>query len=1031
MKKYLFLLILCFSAFVVHSQKIDMELMNDLKPRNIGPAGMSGRVTAIDVDLSNPNIIYVGTASGGLWKSENAGTNWKPIFENEKAVSIGAVAIYQKNPDIVWAGTGEGNPRNSLNGGYGLYKSIDAGRSWKEVGLQHTRHIHRILTHPTNPDVVYVGAIGSPWGAHPERGVYKTMDGGKTWDQILFTNEHSGVADMVMDPTNPDKIFVAMWQHHRQPWFFKSGGEGSGLYMTIDGGENWKLLTQEDGLPEGEIGRIGLAISKNKPDYVYALIESKKNAIYRSTDGGYKWEKRGDKDIGNRPFYYADIFVDPQNENRVYSLYSLVNVSEDGAKTFTGRTAGSIHSDHHAWWIHPEDPSFMIDGNDGGMAITRDMGKSWQLITNLPLGQFYHISVDNERPYNVYGGMQDNGSWKGPAYVWSNQGIINNYWDFLNGGDGFDVVSVPEDARYCYSMSQQGYLSRNDILTGDTKMIKPVHPEGVDLRFNWNAAIAQNPFDQNSIYFGSQFVHKSYDRGENWKIISPDLTTNDPEKQKQHLSGGITFDATGAENHTTIISIAPSPLDENVIWVGTDDGNLQLTTDGGASWDNVYGKIKDAPKNAWIPQIHPSKYNAAEAFVVVNNYRQNDYDAYLYHTTDFGKKWERIADDSQIWGYVLSFEQDPIEPKLMFLGSEMGLYVSIDAGENWTKWTNGYPTVSTMDMQIQAREHDLVLGTFGRSIWILDDIRPLRKLAQEGYELFENELVAFDPPEAIMANPRVAPGYPVWMRQYAGDAYYEGENRKMNAMISFYVKEADKKEKVRVEIMDEENQKIRTLNIEPKKGINRIYWGFDTKGFRMPGRSAPKSDTEPGGGPIALPGTYTLNFKYKDAESSTKIITSVDDRLGFDLEAMKENRKVLNDFISKTDKLNEVLDQLKEAEKKMDIVNKLFPKESNENIDSLKMISKEINKSIKEFNELMYGPKNVQGIYRNPKQINNKIWPAFSGLFAVTQLNSNQKYAIEQAEEAIIGFTEKLNTFFEKDWVKYKAAVSKAKIGIF
>ncbi len=1030
MKKYLFLTILFLSIFSLQAQKIDMNLMNDLKPRNIGPAGMSGRVTAIEVNLSNTNIIYAGTASGGIWKSTNEGTSWTPIFENKKAASIGALAIYQKNPDIIWAGTGEGNPRNSLNGGYGLYKSIDGGRSWNEMGLQNTRHIHRIITHPNNPDIVYVGAIGSPWGAHPERGVYKTTDGGKTWDQILFTNEHSGVADMVMDPSNPNKIFVAMWQHHRQPWFFKSGGEGSGLYMTIDGGENWKLITENDGLPKGEIGRIGLAISKSNPEFIYALVESKKNAIYRSTDGGYKWEKRGDKNIGDRPFYYADLFVDSKNENRVYSLYSFVNVSEDGAKSFTEQTAESIHSDHHAWWIHPENPSFMIDGNDGGMAITHDMGKTWRLISNLPVGQFYHISVDNEKPYNIYGGMQDNGSWVGPAYVWSNQGIINNYWDYLNGGDGFDVISIPDDSRYCYSMSQQGYLSRNDIITGESKMIKPVHPEGKDLRFNWNAAIAQNPFNTNGIYFGSQFVHKSNDRGENWEIISPDLSTNDPEKQKQHISGGLTFDATGAENHTTIISIAPSPLEENVIWVGTDDGNLQLTTDGGKTWTNVYSNIKDAPINAWIPQIHPSKYNAAEAFVVVNNYRQNDYNPYVYHTTNYGKKWEQIADDSQIWGYALSFEQDPIEPKLMFLGSEMGLYVSIDAGTNWTKWTNGYPTVSTMDMKIHPREHDLVIGTFGRSIWVLDDIRPLRKLAQKTENILDQELVAFDLPNAIIASPRVAPGYPVWMRQYAGDTYYEGENRKMDAMISFYVKEVSEEDKVSIEIINSDNDTIRTLSVKPKKGINRTFWGFDTKGFRMPGRPASKNPETLGGGPIAIPGTYTINLKYNENKATTNLLVEVDDRLDFDTEAILDNRKNLNPFIKHVDALNFALDKLKEIEKKIEIVNKLIPKESDANIDSLKTIGKEVDSKIKELNELMYGPEEVQGIYRNPKQISNKLWPAFSGLMAVTRLNSNQKFAIEQATKAMVEFTDELNNFFNDGWERYQKAVIEAKISI-
>jgi len=1031
MKKYLILFTLCISIVIVQAQKLDMGLMNDYKPRNIGPAGMSGRVTAIDVNLSNTNIIYAGTASGGLWKSDNGGLNWNPIFDHEKAASIGAVAIYQKNPDIIWAGTGEGNPRNSLNGGYGLYKSIDAGRSWQLVGLENTRHIHRIITHPDNPDIVYVGAIGSPWGAHPERGVYKTIDGGKSWKQILFTNEHSGVGDMIIDPANPNKLFVAMWEHHRLPWFFKSGGEGSGLFMTIDGGENWKKLTDKEGLPAGEIGRIGLAISNSNPDYVYALIESKKNAIYRSTDGGYKWEKRGEKNIGDRPFYYADLFVDPKNENRVYSLYSFVNVSEDGALTFDQQTAKSIHSDHHAWWIHPENPSFMIDGNDGGMAITYDMGKNWRLVSNLPVGQFYHIRIDNERPYKVYGGMQDNGSWAGPAYAWSNQGIINNYWEYLNGGDGFDVVPVPDDPRYCYSMSQQGYLSRNDMLTGDSKNIRPVHPEGVTLRFNWNAAIAQNPFDQNSIYFGSQFLHKSNDRGENWEIISPDLTTNDPEKQKQHLSGGLTFDATGAENHTTIISIAPSPLNENVIWVGTDDGNLQLTQDGGKSWTNLIEHIKDAPKNAWIPQIHPSKYNAAEAFVVINNYRQNDYNPYVFHTTDYGKKWTRIADETQIWGYALSFEQDPVEPKLMFLGSEMGLYISLDAGVNWTKWTHGYPTVSTMDLQIHPREYDLVIGTFGRSIWVLDDIRPLRELAKRGNDLATADLIAFEPPIAVMASPKIAPGYPVWMRQYAGDAYYEGENRSMDAMISFYLKNVEGEDEVKIKIIDANNDTIRTLSIKPKKGMNRVYWGFDTKGFRMPGRPASKNPDEQGGGPVALPGTYTLNIKYKDAESSTKLVVDTDQRLDFDLDAMKENRETLKSFIAKADALNEALDELKEVEKKIEIVNKLMPKASNPNVDSLKSIGKEIDKVIKEFNEIMYGPKDVQGIYSNPKEISEKLWPAFSGLMAVTKLNSNQRLAIEQAEKAMMDFTSQLNKFFESDWKKYQKAVETAEIKLF
>ena len=596
MKKLRFLLCFCAVASFT-AQEISMDILKDMKPRNIGPGGMSGRVTAIDVVLSQPDVMYVGTASGGLWKSNSGGVTWHPIFDNEATASIGAVAIQQSNPSVVWVGTGEGNPRNSLNGGYGVYKSLDGGKNWMLMGLENTRHIHRIIIDPTDPNVVYVGSIGSPWGIHPERGVYKTTDGGKTWKKILFANNKTGVGDMVMDPTNPNKLIVALWEHKRDPWFFTSGGEGSGLFVTHDGGDTWEERTDKDGLPEGELGRIGLAIAHNKPNIVYALVEAKKNALYKSEDGGFTFKKINDKrGIGNRPFYYSDIFVDPENENRLYTVFTYVNVSEDGGKNFTqlmpayGVTNG-IHPDHHAWWIHPQDGSFMIDGNDGGLNITHDGGKSWRFIGNLPVAQFYHIAVDNEYPYNVYGGMQDNGSWRGPAYVWRVQGIRNDYWQEISFGDGFDVVPDPNDNRYGWTMSQQGYVDRYDWVTGNNHTVRPTHPDpDVRLRFNWNSAINIDPFNSSTVYFGSQFVHKSMDKGLTWKIISPDLTTNDPEKQKQHESGGLTMDATGAENYTTILVIEPSRLEQNMLWVATDDGQVHYTQNGGESWDRCYGQ---------------------------------------------------------------------------------------------------------------------------------------------------------------------------------------------------------------------------------------------------------------------------------------------------------------------------------------------------------------------------------------------------------------------------------------------------------
>lgn len=882
-------LIFCFLTFAIllQGQQVNMDLFHGIKPRNIGPAGMSGRVTAIAVDNRNTEVFYIGTASGGLWKTSSGGVQFEPIFDDESVASIGALAIDPQRPDIIWAGTGEGNPRNSLTGGYGLYKSLDAGKTWQLSGLEETRHIHRILVNPNNSDIVYVGAIGSPWAPNKERGVYKTTDGGKTWKQILFTSETSGVGDMVMDPTNPDKILVAMWDHQRWPWFFNSGGEGSGLYLSTNGGESFDKIKK--GLPE-KIGRIGIAIARNKPDYIYAFVESETNAIYRSVDGGFSWNKRGEKDIGNRPFYYAEIYVDPSNENRVYTLYSGINKSEDGALTFPDRIGGTVHSDHHAWWINPENPKHMIDGNDGGLAITYDMGESWIHSTNLPLGQFYHISVDMEQPYNVFGGLQDNGSWRGPAYTWTRDGIINEFWDFLIGGDGFDAFGIPGDPRYCYAQSQGGALRRVDILTGENKSIRPVAEGKERLRFNWNSALAQDPFDDNTIYFGSQFVHKSNNRGDKWEKISADLTTNDAEKQKQRQSGGLTIDVTGAENHCTILAIEPSPVQQNLLWAGTDDGNIHISTDGGENWENVAKQIKNMPSKAWVSQITASNFNAGEVYVVINNYRQGDYSAYLFHTDDFGKSWEQIIDDQDVWGYVLSFVQDPEEARLLFAGTEYGLYVSFDGAETWNKWSVDYPTVSTYDMVIHPREHDLVIGTFGRSIWIIDDIRPLRKLAQEGIGMLDREIELINPPQAVMAQTKDLPGY-----YFRADAMYTGDNRSIGANITLYAK-SDMDEKLKLFVSNEDGDTLRKMEFDYKKGFNRVSWNLRMDPPVLPGVIIDRANTGRGNmnrfrnGAKVLPGNYILTAVAGENISSTNIEVINDPRLPDpNIEAIKAN----------------------------------------------------------------------------------------------------------------------------------------------
>ncbi|RYY95784.1 MAG: hypothetical protein EOO11_15090, partial [Chitinophagaceae bacterium] len=671
------------------------------KPRNIGPSSMSGRVTCIDVVNSNQDTWYIGAASGGVWKTSNAGGAWTPLFDEQPNMNIGSIAIQQSNPNIVWVGTGEGNPRNSISIGEGIYKTLDGGRTWKRMGLEKTRNIHRILIDPSNPDVVYAGVIGNPYAEHPERGVYKTTDGGETWKLVLHSNDTSGVGDMVMDPSNPNKIIVNMWQHRRTPWSFKSGGPGSGLYLTVDGGRNWKKLGKEDGIPGGDLGRCGIAFAASQPSRVYALVEAEKNGLYKSDDGGFKWEliTSEAKIVTNRPFYFQDIRVDTKNENRIYSVHDIVEVSEDGGKSFrTLLPYFGIHPDHHAWWISPTNSDFILDGNDGGMGITRDRGRSWTFPEGLALGQFYHINVDNETPYNVMGGLQDNGSWHGPAYTWTNGGIRNYYWENVGGGDGFDVMPDPEDASWVYSMSQQGYVNRQNWKTGERWFVRPPSTDpNVKFRFNWNAAIAQDPFDKNTIYFGSQFVHRSGDKGASWSTISGDLTTNNAAQQKQDENGGLTLDVTGAENYNTILAIEPSRLERGLLWVGTDDGNVQLTRDGGKTWTNFRGKIPGMPVGAWVPQIRASRYKAGEAFVVCNDYRRGDFKPYIFRTTDYGATWTRLVDDKKVSGYALTVLQDPVEPNLIFVGTEGGLWVSLNNGASFEQWKNGYPSVSTYD----------------------------------------------------------------------------------------------------------------------------------------------------------------------------------------------------------------------------------------------------------------------------------------------------------------------------------------------
>ena len=1016
-----FTLCLAFLLTATYAQPLDMSLLKDMKPRNIGPAGMSGRVTAIDVVTADPDIIYIGTASGGVWKSENGGTSWKPLFQKEKAASIGSIAINQNNPAEIWVGTGEGNPRNSLSHGYGVFRSLDGGLSWEHMGLEQTKNIHRLILHPTDPNIIYAGAIGYPWTPHEERGVYKSSDGGKNWRRVLFTNDKSGTADLVMDPSNPNKLIAAMWDHQRWPWFFYSGGEGSGIYISHDGGEHWEKKGPAHGLPKGEIGRIGLAIAPGKPNIVYALVESKKTGLYRSEDGGMSWKLQADKNIGSRPFYYADIFVDPKNENRLINLHTFVTISQDGGKSFEPFiNPALIHVDNHAFWIHPEDPSYMICGNDGGMCITRDGGKTWDFPENLPLAQFYHIRVDDAIPYNVYGGLQDNGSWRGPSQVWRIKGIRNLYWNRIGTGDGFDAMADPNDPRYGYAMAQGGNLIRYDLETGTGQRLKPFLEDGRSLRFNWNAGIDMDPFDNQTLYYGAQYLLKSSDKGSSWEAISPDLTTNDPDKQQQLITGGLTYDNSGAENYTTIISVDASPVQEGVIWVGTDDGYVQVTEDGGKNWKNVTGNIPGFPEGGWVCQVNASTYKAGEAFVVVNDYRRGDWTPYLFHTSNFGRSWKRLADSENVWGYTLSFVQDPIEPKLMFLGTEFGLYVSIDGAKNWTKWTNGYPTVSTMDMAIQAREHDLVLGTFGRAVWILDDIRPLRKMAQDGIKNINSQaMVSFPSPVAYLTDYGQANGY-----RSTGNGIFAGQNRQAGALLSLYIGELpdSASASVKVSIKDKNGKLVRDFKQKIHQGLNRFNWDLSRKGVRYPQSPKPKAGAASPKGTLVLPGTYTVTFEWEGNKSDTEVKVILPPQINISQEEMEAKEALINQHYTLVEKVTDGIDKLREAKSTIAMLTKKMKADQLEN-ETFMATSKEIDHKIDALIGLVNSPP-MQGFSRDMSliqyQLSNVAGMLQSILYPVT---STQKHLVNHSEKNANEVLASIQSFFETDWSQYKEAV--------
>ncbi|MDP9192190.1 MAG: hypothetical protein M3P06_10870 [Acidobacteriota bacterium] len=1076
-KRRILPLVLCLLPFTLHAQ-IDPELLAGMKARAIGPATMSGRVAAIDAVESDPDIVYVGAATGGVWKSIDGAYSFTPIFDDQPVAAIGALAINQSSPEIVWVGTGEGNPRNSVSIGNGIYKSLDGGSTWTHLGLEKTERIHRIVLHPRDPNIAWVAAMGQAWGQNPERGVFKTTDGGRTWSKVLYVNERTAAADLVIDPENPNKLFAAMWEYQRWPWFFNSGGPGSGLHVTYDGGATWKRFTEEDGMPKGALGRIGIGIARSNPNVVYALVEAGKSALLRSDDGGRKWTAvNTEHNVASRPFYYADIRIDPQDPNRVYNVATLISLSTDGGRSFKVLVPfAKIHPDYHAFWIDPNDPSRIYSGNDGGVAESKDRGLSWRYVTTLPLAQYYHIAVDDEMPYNVYGGMQDNGSWKGPNTTWETYGIRNSDWQEVGFGDGFATLPIPTDSMIGYAMSQEGYLVRWNLNTGERKDIRPSAPQGRTLRFNWNAAIAIDPFDPNGVYYGSQYVHRSANRGDAWTTISPDLTTNRREWQHQDRSGGITPDVTGAENFTTIMTIAPSPVERGVIWVGTDDGRVQITRDDGATWTSVEGNLKGVPANTWVPEIKASRHAAGTAFVVLDDHRRSNFAPYVYRTNDFGKSWTSLV-TKDLKGYALSFEQDPVDPNLLFLGTEFGLWISNDAGKSWMKWKHGFPTVSVMGLAIQPREHDLVIGTHGRAAYVIDDIRPLRTMSKE---TLAKPLHFFAVPDAQSYTTRQKKG-----SRFVGDAEFHAENEPYGALLTYSLnlpglphpieeKERERKEKERAagqkalvddagipasvpedmpkgpespqkpaesgkkddkaqevefEVSDAAGKVIRKFKAPAKLGVNRAAWDLNRDAFKRPPTGDAADDARPRSGPEVPPGTYTIRMKLSGQEATQTVRVLSDPRETY----TAEQRQSKYDAILRAGRLQETattaIERIQKTRADIDAVAaKLKKDEPGAEPDPVVKSGNALKESLDRLERRLWTPPKTKGIVAETDVWSKISYPLFAMQSSSDAPTTAQLTYLDQAEVELRKVLEEFNRVFAEDVAKYREEVRKGSV---
>ncbi|HEY6392343.1 MAG TPA: hypothetical protein VIX89_13745 [Bryobacteraceae bacterium] len=913
---------------------LDSALFERLEFRSIGPASMGGRITDVEGIPGNPAMVYAATASGGLFKTVNGGTTWTPIFDRQSTISIGDIAIDPNNSDVVWVGTGEANARNSVSFGDGVYKTLDGGKTWRNLGLRDTHHISRIVINPLNTNIAYVAALGHNTGPNEERGVFMTTDGGETWKKVLYIDAEHGCADLDIDVNNPNILYATMWRFDRKPWRFISGSEKTGVFRSTDGGRAWKQLS--NGLPKS-FGRIGVRVAASNSNVVYVIGETNDGTLFRSDDRGehFRMMTRNPVVVG-RGLYYSHLTIDPTDENRLYSIGMRLSTSIDGGRNWRG-VAGGIHGDFHTVWVDPKNPSRIWIGEDGGLAVSYDRAENWEAILNIPIGQFYQIHADNRAPfYYIQGGLQDNGTWSGPSRTRTG-GILNDEWRNVSGGDGFHVINHPDDPEIFLSESQGGGVVRTDWRTREQQDVSP-QPKRNDggpvgelkYRFNWNAPIVASPHDKNTAYFGSNVVFKTTDFGKTWTAISGDLTTNDPEKQKS--VGTMWTENTTAEYHCTVIRIAESPAQAGVIWAGADDGNLQVTTDGGKHWSNLTGNVPGVPKFAEIAWIEPSRTAAGTAYVAFEHHWFDDFHPYLFKTTDFGKTFTSISGNLPQNDYLWVVKEDPKNPKVLYVGSELGLHVSFTGGNQWVRMhMKNLPPVAVRDLVIHPRDNDLILGTHGRSILIFDDISFLQQMNDQ---VLGESAHLFGMRPALRFDGRGGFGGGLGS---GGNKPFSGPNASYGAPITYYLKD---KGTAKIEILDSAGKVIRDLGTIPAEpGLNRATWDLRYQGPHLRRPPDPEADAEGGGfrfrpmGPQVLPGKYSVRLAAGGQTLTQTLEVRLDPTIGasdpdlrtqFDINLkLRDMQSSVNDALKSIDTFKAELEQ---AEKNVRTLDPQAPK---------------------------------------------------------------------------------------------------------